>query len=125
MPETEQVPQEWSSKAQPEKPKVQPREVARKAVSEIKKTPPKLFAYSIAGALGVIVLIVSMIAWRNHSENSEDEGSTEQPAATAAISRSYEAGVEHRSASNSKSSADRGAGTYCRGPRTERGLGRA
>ena len=84
MPETEQVQQEWSSKAQPDKPKVQPREVARKAVSEIKKTPPRLFAYSIAGALGVIVLIVSMIAWRNHSENSEDEGSTEQPAATAA-----------------------------------------
>ena len=84
MPETEQVQQEWSGKAQPDKPKVQPREVARKAVSEIKKTPPGLFAYSIAGALGVIVLIVSMIAWRNHSENSEDEGSTEQPAATAA-----------------------------------------
>src|SRR6185437_11808473 len=29
-----------------EKPKVQPREVARKAVTEIKKTPPKLFGYS-------------------------------------------------------------------------------
>ena len=81
--ETEQVPEQWSSKALPDKPKVQPREVARKAVSEIKKTPPKLFAYSIAGALGVILLIVSMIAWRNHSENSEDEGSTEQPAAAA------------------------------------------
>ena len=37
---------------QPEKPKVQPREVARKAVTEIKKTPPKLFLYSIAGAVG-------------------------------------------------------------------------
>ena len=104
---------------------MQPREVARKAVSEIKKTPPRLFAYSIAGALGVIVLIVSMIAWRNHSENSEDEGSTEQPAATAASHASHEAGVEHRSASHCKSSADRGAGAYCRGPRTERGLGRA
>ena len=81
-PEAEAAPQEWSSKAQPDNSKVQPREVARKAVLEIKKTPPKLFAYSIAGALGVILLIVSMIAWRNHSENSEDEGSTEQPAAT-------------------------------------------
>ena len=36
----------------PEKPKVQPREVARKAVTEIKKTPPKLFLYSIAGRGG-------------------------------------------------------------------------
>jgi hypothetical protein len=81
-PEVEHAPPEWSSKVQPEKPKVQPREVARKAVTEIKKTPPKLFAYSIAAALGVILLIVGTIAWRIHSENSADEGS-EQPAATA------------------------------------------
>ena len=84
--ETEPVQQEWSSKAQPEKPKVQPREVARKAVSEIKKTPPKLFVYSIAVALGVILLVVAMIAWRIHSENSADEGSTEQPVASAPAS---------------------------------------
>ncbi len=82
-PEAEAAPPQWSSKAQPEKPKVQPREVARKAVTEIKKTPPKLFAYSIAAALGVILLIVGGIAWHIHSENSADEGSTEQPAATA------------------------------------------
>ena len=68
---------------QPEKPKVQPREVARKAVTEIKKTPPKLFAYSIAAALGVILLVVGMIAYRIHSENSADEGSAERPAAIA------------------------------------------
>jgi hypothetical protein len=84
--EDEPAPPEWSSKAQPEKPKVQPREVARKAVSEIKKTPPKLFAYSIAGALGMIVLIVSVMAWRIHSADSADEGSPEQPAATASPS---------------------------------------
>ena len=84
--EAEPVPQEWSSKAQPEKPKVQPREVARKAVTEIRKTPPKLFVYSIAVALGVILLVVAMIAWRIHSENSADEGSTEQPVASAPAS---------------------------------------
>jgi hypothetical protein len=84
VPEAEAAAPEWTTKAQPEKPKVQPREVARKAVKEIKKTPPKLFAYSIAAALGVILLIVGGIAWRIHSENSVDEGSTEQPAATAA-----------------------------------------
>src|SRR5229473_4570636 len=79
-PEAEPALAARSSKV-PEKPKVQPREVARKAVAEIKKTPPKLFAYSIAAALGVILLIVSTIAWRIHSENSADDGSTEQPAA--------------------------------------------
>jgi serine/threonine protein kinase len=67
----------------PEKPKVQPREVARKAVTEIKKTPPKLFLYSIAGAVAIIVLVVGMIAYRIHSENSADEGSAE-PAVAAA-----------------------------------------
>ena len=68
----------------PEKPKVQPREVARKAVTEIKKTPPKLFLYSIAGAVAIILLVVGFIAYRIHSENSADEGTAEPPAAVAA-----------------------------------------
>lgn len=68
----------------PEKPKVQPREVARKAVSEIKKTPPKLFLYSIAGAVAIILLVVGMIALRIHSENSAEEGSAAEPPAAAA-----------------------------------------
>ncbi|HEX3354592.1 MAG TPA: serine/threonine-protein kinase [Terriglobales bacterium] len=67
----------WTSPVQPEKPKIQPREVARKAVKEIKKTPPKLFVYSIAAACGVILLVVAMIAWRIHSENSAEEGASE------------------------------------------------
>ena len=67
-----------------EKPKVQPREVARKAVTEIRKTPPKLFLYSIAGSVAIILLVVGLIAYRIHSENSADEGSAETPAAAAA-----------------------------------------
>ncbi len=83
-PESEAPPAaSFISRTQPEKPKVQPREVARKAVTEIRKTPPKLFVYSIAGALAVILLVVGLIAYRIHSENSADEGSAEQqPAAT-------------------------------------------
>ena len=78
-PETEAPPAaSFISRTQPEKPKVQPREVARKAVTEIKKTPPKLFAYSIAGALAVILLVVGLIAYRIHSENSSDDGPAEQ-----------------------------------------------
>ena len=67
----------------PEKPKVQPREVARKAVTEIRKTPPKLFMYSIAGAVAIILLVVGLIAYRIHSENSAEEGSAEPQAAAA------------------------------------------
>ena len=70
--------------AAPEKPKVQPREVAKKAVAEIKKTPPQLFMVSIAGAIGIIVLIVVAIAWHIHSENADDDATPNQPPAPAA-----------------------------------------
>ncbi len=83
--EAEPEPVVSSHRVQPEKPKVQPREVARKAVKEIKKTPPKLFLYSIAGAVVIILLVVGLIALRIHSENSEDEGSAAAPAATAPV----------------------------------------
>jgi serine/threonine protein kinase len=70
--------------AAPEKPKIQPREVAKKAVAEIKKTPPQLFMFSIAGAIGIIVLIVVAIAWHIHSENADDDATPNQPPASAA-----------------------------------------
>jgi serine/threonine protein kinase len=69
--------------AAPEKAKVQPREVARKAVGEIKKTPPKLFFYAIAGAVGIILIIVVGIAFHIHSENSDDDAGPAQSAAAA------------------------------------------
>jgi eukaryotic-like serine/threonine-protein kinase len=58
---------------QPPKPKVQPREVAKKAVKEISKTPPKLFAYSIAGAVAVILVVIVAIAYHIRSQNEDDE----------------------------------------------------
>jgi eukaryotic-like serine/threonine-protein kinase len=67
----------------PEKPKVQPREVARNAVTEIKKTPPKLFFYSIAAAVGIILIIVVGIAFHIHSENSDDDAGPGQSAASS------------------------------------------
>jgi len=67
----------------PEKPKVQPREVAKKAVAEIKKTPPQLFVVSVAAAVGIILLIVAVIAWRIHSENADEDVTPAQSAATA------------------------------------------
>ena len=70
--------------AAPDKPKVQPREVAKKAVAEIKKTPPQLFVISMAAAVIVILLIVAALAWRIHSENADEDVTPAQPAATAA-----------------------------------------
>jgi hypothetical protein len=63
------------------KPGIQAREIAKKAASEIKKTPPKLFMYAIAGAIGVVLLIVVAIAFHIHSANSDDDGSPVQSAA--------------------------------------------
>jgi len=66
-----------------EKPRVQPREAARKAVTEIKKTPPKLFMYSIAGAVGFILLVIVGIAFHIRNEDSDDEGTPVQTSAPA------------------------------------------
>jgi len=55
------------------RPRIPPRQAAKKAVGEIKKTPSRLFAYSIAAAVGVIALIVVAIAFRIRSENPEPE----------------------------------------------------
>ena len=70
--------------AAPEKPKVQPREVAKKAVLEIKKTPPQLFMVSIAAAILVIAVVVAGIAWHIHSENADDDATPAQTPAPAA-----------------------------------------
>jgi serine/threonine-protein kinase len=74
----------FNKKLEPEKPKIQPREAAKKAMKEIKKTPPQLFIYSIAGAVVIILVIVGMIAYHIHSENAdEDTPPAAAPAETA------------------------------------------
>jgi serine/threonine protein kinase len=55
----EALPQVVLRKSAPEKPKVQVREAAQKAVTEIRKTPPKLYLYAIGGAVALIALIVA------------------------------------------------------------------
>ena len=118
--ETEPEPAMSSLRKQPEKPKVQPREVARKAVKEIKKTPPKLFLYSIAGAVAIILLVVGFIAFRIHSENSEDEGSAAAPAATAPVAAAKPA---WNPAQPPLTAATGPAGTGHSGPGSARGFG--
>lgn len=70
-------------KTAPEKSKVQPREVAKKAVTEIKKTPPHMFVYSIAGAAAVILLVVAGIAYHIHSGDSDDDSAPQATPAAA------------------------------------------
>jgi len=74
--------------AEAEKDKTPPIEIAKKAVAEIKKTPPKLFLYSIGGAACVILLVIGVIFSRIHSDNGDDSGPAVQPAAAASVQTS-------------------------------------
>jgi len=65
-----------------EKPKVQPKEVAEKAIKEIKSVPPSLFAYSIGIALAIIVAIGIGVTIYVHSQNSDDDAGAARSSAT-------------------------------------------
>ncbi|HXY51688.1 MAG TPA: serine/threonine-protein kinase [Terriglobales bacterium] len=67
--------------SQPEKPKVQPREVAEKAIKEIKSVPPKLLLYSVAGAIALILIIAAALAWHSYTQNTDEEGRVPAPSA--------------------------------------------
>jgi len=70
-----------TKKVEPEKPKIQVRAAAKKALKEVQKTPPRLFLYSISAAVAVILVIVAAMAYHFHAENSADDN---PPAATPA-----------------------------------------
>lgn len=59
-----------------EKPKIQPREVAQKAIKEISTVPPRLMIYSILGAVGLILVVALAIFFH---VRSEDDASTAAP----------------------------------------------
>jgi serine/threonine-protein kinase len=67
---------------EPEKPKVQPREVAEKAMKEIKNVPPRLIVYSVAAAAVVILIIAVALVMHVNTLNSD--GDSPRPVATEA-----------------------------------------
>lgn len=83
--ERDEVHQAVFKSGTPEKPKLQPAEVARKAISELKQTPPKLFLFAIAGALAVILAIVGSIAWKIRAENPPMEAGPVQSSGSATV----------------------------------------
>ena len=66
-----------------EKPKVQPREVAEKAIKEIKSVPAKLLGYALGGAAVLILAIGIGVTIYIHSQNSDDDSGAARPAAVA------------------------------------------
>jgi serine/threonine-protein kinase len=71
----------------PEKPKAQPREVAHKAINEIKGVPPRLLAYSITGAIALILLAGLAIAVYIHFQNADDDNGAAQSPSSAIASQ--------------------------------------
>jgi serine/threonine protein kinase len=65
-----------------EKPKIQPREVAEKAIKQIATIPPRLMIYSILGAVGLILVVALAVFFH---VRSEDDGSTAAPRPTKAV----------------------------------------
>lgn len=64
---------DFRSSSEPEKPKVQAREAAEKAIKEIKNVPPSLMVYSIAGAAVLILIIaIALVLHINHLNSDED-----------------------------------------------------
>jgi serine/threonine protein kinase len=85
QPEANAVPKatmfDGKTKAAEEKPKVQPREVAEKAIKEIKSLPPKLMVYALSGAGALILLIGIGVTIYIHGLNSDDDANAARPAA--------------------------------------------
>ena len=57
-----------------EKPKIQVREVAQKAVAEIRKVPPKLFLYVVGGALGLGLLTLGSLKLLSYFADRDERG---------------------------------------------------
>jgi eukaryotic-like serine/threonine-protein kinase len=68
-------------RAEAPKDKATPRELAKQAVHEIRRTPPQLFVYAIAAAAVVILLVVIGIAYHIHAGESDDDNQPVQSAA--------------------------------------------
>ncbi len=70
-----------------DKPKVQPREAAQKAIKEIKGVPPQLYAYALGGAAILILVIAIGFTYYVHSQGADDDAGaprTSVPAKTVA-----------------------------------------
>jgi hypothetical protein len=57
--------------------------VARKAVTQIRKTPPKLYLYALGGAVIVIALIVGGMTLSNFMQDRDNGGGSAAPVAAA------------------------------------------
>ncbi len=89
MPEVEESAQRAYPQAkQADKKKVQPREVADRAIREIATVPPRLVLFSILGAVAVILVVAVALYLHVHTE---DDGSVATPSAVKSSGKSASA----------------------------------
>ena len=79
----EPVPAVTVHQAEPEKPKVQVRVAAKKAVTEIRKTPPKLYLYAVGGAILLIAVFLLGMTLHNYWEDRDTSDSSAEVQETA------------------------------------------
>jgi serine/threonine protein kinase len=79
--EPQDIPSPTVFEQKAQKPKVQPREVAAKAIKEVKSVPPRLIGYSVVVATALILIVG--LALYLHINGLNDEGDSSRPAAAA------------------------------------------
>jgi serine/threonine protein kinase len=78
------VPTVFSGKPKHEdKPKVQPREVAQKAIKEIRSVPAQLLMYALGAAAVLILAMAVGVTIYIHQQNGDDDSASSRPAAVA------------------------------------------
>jgi len=98
LEEAEPLPSIILRGGEPEKPKIQPREVAEKAIKEIKSVPPRLLLYTISAAAALILVIGIAVFWRSHSQNTDEEGQVPAAPTTQSQAASEDQGQPQASA---------------------------
>ncbi len=76
------------SERKEEKPKVQSREVAAKAIKEVKNVPPRLIAYSVAVASALILIVALALYLRINGLNNDGDPGQPSPDSTKQVSKS-------------------------------------
>jgi eukaryotic-like serine/threonine-protein kinase len=104
-------------KKKEEKPKIQPREVAQKAMHQIATVPPRLVLYSIMGAVGLILMVAIAVLFH---VRSEDDGTTAAPQPTKAASQSSASSSTSSSISSSTPSSAQPGTQTAAAPRIEK-----
>jgi serine/threonine-protein kinase len=87
QPPASRAPNSTLFEHEPEKPKAQPREVAEKAIKEIKGVPPRLMVYAIAGAAVVILIIAVALVLHVNTLNSDGDSPRPTPESRGAESK--------------------------------------